>query len=944
MQAVGRLGSYISRSVYTVSGPFHPFGGAVDIIVVEQPDGSYKSSPWYVRFGKFQGVLKTKEKVVSISVNGVEADFHMYLDHKGEAFFLKEVDDEGESPCSPPSSSGEDMEKQLRDRLPLKSKSCNYSSDLPDSIGNETNGNGVAITRTTSRRSQILSLVFGRRTMKEEGVQEENDAYDMVRTDSLERAEIAADLLDLKWSTNLASSRNRKDNVSRFSAVDTSKNEANINLQVGSSSYDETGLISHTSYQELERSVEENGVEMKCLTTEYLVQTPSKAEIVGCTNFSDADALMTDKRGLAESSVSIVSEVAESGSQIEDSVEKLNGLADTSFSEANARDRIQSFYHFQASETSRNGDGFSFLQEEKTTMNRGTICGASESTVTECYSQLVPLHQSNDSIKDVDSQGVATASSLSYSTCSPAEEQTILVHGEINKQSTSVGPVCDAHISVSDFVPPCRQASRISEEEQLLFGNPDDFGHIDGKQMGLSHADHEGEDADSLFSSGVAGVNESSDATCCSVFSLEQSVIDDYINDANLQRKLRSISSEVCVNKTGHVQSKELTRMVRSLPSMPLRNNLAASDLGHASNPSLYPGMEGGANNNHELPHAQTMAEDVTVLKENKKGHTNPSIGNSPRSVDSLRGSRRGWPFSFKRSRSMKVSHVDTDSSEIPNAVKFLSNSSELVGGGDIAKGKVNKKIVRTLTPTSEQLASLKLKEGKNIVIFTFSTAMLGKQQVDARIFLWRWDTRIVISDVDGTITRSDLLGQVMPWVGMDWSQTGVANLFSAIKDNGYQLLFLSARAISQSFHTRQFLFNIKQDGKALPDGPVVISPDGLFPSLFREVVRRAPHEFKIACLEDIKALFPADRNPFYAGFGNRDTDEFSYLKVGIPKGKIFIINPKGEIVVNRRVDTKSYLSLHALVHGMFPTMLSSEQEDFNSWNYWKLPPPAIDI
>ena len=25
------------------------------------------------------------------------------------------------------------------------------------------------------------------------------------------------------------------------------------------------------------------------------------------------------------------------------------------------------------------------------------------------------------------------------------------------------------------------------------------------------------------------------------------------------------------------------------------------------------------------------------------------------------------------------------------------------------------------------------------------------------------------------------------------------------------------------------------QDGKVLPDGPVVISPDGLFPSLYRE-------------------------------------------------------------------------------------------------------------
>lgn len=27
-------------------------------------------------------------------------------------------------------------------------------------------------------------------------------------------------------------------------------------------------------------------------------------------------------------------------------------------------------------------------------------------------------------------------------------------------------------------------------------------------------------------------------------------------------------------------------------------------------------------------------------------------------------------------------------------------------------------------------------------------------QQVDARIYLWKWNTRIVISDVDGTITK----------------------------------------------------------------------------------------------------------------------------------------------------------------------------------------------
>ncbi|CAN6373023.1 unnamed protein product [Urochloa humidicola] len=311
-------------------------------------------------------------------------------------------------------------------------------------------------------------------------------------------------------------------------------------------------------------------------------------------------------------------------------------------------------------------------------------------------------------------------------------------------------------------------------------------------------------------------------------------------------------------------------------------------------------------------------------------------------------GSWRLWPFSFRRTRTISAIQPVCESpveTSISTPVKESTPVNELDRERNKSRAKRIERKVRSLTPTSEELASLDLRDGRNVVTFTFSTAIVGKQQVDCHIYLWKWNTRIVISDVDGTITKSDVLGQFMPLVGVDWSQNGVAHLFSAIKENGYQLLFLSARAISQAHITRQFLFNLKQDGKALPDGPVVISPDGLFPSLYREVIRRAPHEFKISCLEAIKDLFPPDSNPFYAGFGNRDTDELSYLKVGIPMGKIFIINPKGEVAVNRRVDTKSYTSLHALVHGMFPPISSSsEQEDYNTWNYWKMPLPDVDI
>lgn len=96
MNVVGRVGSFISQGVYSVATPFHPFGGAVDVIVVQQQDGTFRSTPWYVRFGKFQGVLKGAEKIVHISVNGEEANFHMYLDNSGEAYFVREVSSEGD--------------------------------------------------------------------------------------------------------------------------------------------------------------------------------------------------------------------------------------------------------------------------------------------------------------------------------------------------------------------------------------------------------------------------------------------------------------------------------------------------------------------------------------------------------------------------------------------------------------------------------------------------------------------------------------------------------------------------------------------------------------------------------------------------------------------------------------------------------------------------------
>lgn len=49
-----------------------------------------------------------------------------------------------------------------------------------------------------------------------------------------------------------------------------------------------------------------------------------------------------------------------------------------------------------------------------------------------------------------------------------------------------------------------------------------------------------------------------------------------------------------------------------------------------------------------------------------------------------------------------------------------------------------------------------------------------------------------------------------------------------------------------------------------------------------------------MAALQGIRSLFPPDWNPFFCGFGNRPTDEASYMHVGVPAHRIFTINPSG--------------------------------------------------
>lgn len=97
----------------------------------------------------------------------------------------------------------------------------------------------------------------------------------------------------------------------------------------------------------------------------------------------------------------------------------------------------------------------------------------------------------------------------------------------------------------------------------------------------------------------------------------------------------------------------------------------------------------------------------------------------------------RLWPIPFRRSRSLQHSTSNSSNEDLyVDSEPGLQNSSvEKINNDDI-KQSPRKQYLRTLIPTNEQIASLNLREGQNMIAFSFSTRVLGRQQVLVIIML----------------------------------------------------------------------------------------------------------------------------------------------------------------------------------------------------------------
>lgn len=246
----------------------------------------------------------------------------------------------------------------------------------------------------------------------------------------------------------------------------------------------------------------------------------------------------------------------------------------------------------------------------------------------------------------------------------------------------------------------------------------------------------------------------------------------------------------------------------------------------------------------------------------------------------------------------------------------------------------------KSLKPPEEFWKELKLSEGENSLEFVFKGNLDKEYRFTSRIYYYDYKPyrRIIVSDIDGTITRSDILGHLMPFVFQDWSHEGIAKFYTELYNRGYLIIYLTARNIGQAYNTLKYLKSIKQGGYTLPPGPLFTSPGSLFESIRQEMVYKKVENFKIKTLRTIKNVFQDGQyNPLYSGFGNKETDAISYSAAGININYIFTITPDSSIYLIKSKEVYSYQKLNQFLEEYFPEYNQEALEDvgFDDLSYW---------
>uniref|UniRef100_A0A8C2FX07 phosphatidate phosphatase n=1 Tax=Cyprinus carpio TaxID=7962 RepID=A0A8C2FX07_CYPCA len=854
MNYVGQLAGQVFVQVKELYRGLNPatLSGCIDVIVVRQPDGTLQCSPFHVRFGKM-GVLRSREKVVDIEINGEPVSLHMKLGENGEAFFVKETESDEEMvpshlATSPIISEGSAlMQAQVGKGMSRLSESGTGTSI--QTLGPmQAPGDSSLMKKRRKRRrkSQVDSI-------------KREDNGDFSEDDDMFPIDMSSD-----DDTAAAGSRSEQtvDMEKVFYLISYITHNFRVILQLYLSFF----LPWNTKADIL------NNVHATLLYTEgvkhqknfFLQNSPNGS--LPSTPKSDSELLSSQRREGKPDNPEMLWTWGELPHAAKPMV-----VTPRSIPPSESR-------HFRAI----TGDGMV------------------ESQGSDVYVPDLKVEEAT-SAADVDVEAISASAHLI----------TDLEEGRHSPGAHAISKT-DSPSKKKD-----KRSRHLGSDGVYL----DDITELEPEVAALYFPKRGGADPRSANQSpqsvGSSGMDSGVDS------------FSDQLGD------LPHIAISLC---GGLSENREITREEFE--------ERAISYQEFADNPSIIDDPNLVVKIGNKYYNWTTAAPIVLAMQVFQKPLPKATVENIMKEKMPKKGGR--WWFSWRgrnnSSKSVCLLKDESSSSEDDSAgAKQNPVSNHLQSQSQTMLWKP------TLQAYSLQ-ASLHLKDGPNDVVFSVTTQYQGTCRCEGIIYLWNWDDKIVISDIDGTITRSDTLGHILPTLGKDWTHQGIARLYHRVSQNGYKFMYCSARAIGMADMTRGYLHWVNERGTMLPMGPVLLSPSSLFSAFHREVIEKKPEKFKIECLTDIKNLFYPNTEPFYAAFGNRATDVYSYKEVGVPLNRIFTVNPKGELIQEHaKTNISSYERLCEVVDHVFPLLIRGNTTDFpcsdtfSQFTFWREQLPEVE-
>ncbi|XP_017291498.1 phosphatidate phosphatase LPIN1 isoform X2 [Kryptolebias marmoratus] len=855
MNYVGQLAGQVLVQVKELYRGLNPatLSGCIDVIVVRQPDGSLRCSPFHVRFGKM-GVLRSREKVVDIEINGEPVALHMKLGDNGEAFFVKETENDQEVVPSHLATS-----PILSDGAVLMSSPLLGKNSRPPMTLGSLGSSGESKKRRKRRRKS--------------------------RADSSRREEIGDYSADEDmFSIDMSSDEEGELESNRSSSRDILGDETAA--ASGGGSFKPGGVYARS-----------DGEWSPVQSPGNSRPTSPKSDLELIANLSDADS---QKPAMLWEWGELPQAATPSFLPLKSSPQPVRHVSIP----------VAENTHFRViphEMPSEKPGACSEMPEEEMATKEETARMESESV--ELKTEMVTSE--TQTVEDMEE----TAPRLLGKTDSPSKRK--------DKRSRHLGSDGIYLDDITDLEP---------EVAALYFPKSDS-----------------GSTLRSISDPGPHSTSQSPQ----SVSSGADSGVDSYCDPMS---DLPSIAISLC---GGLTDNKEIT-------AEQFYDKIISYQQ-FTENPSVIDDPNLVVKIGSKYCNWSTAAPLVLAMQVFQKPLPKGTMEKIMKEKMPKKGGR--WWFSWRgRNNSVKPDsaaehgacdpveqagimtnrHKEESSSSDEDHLAAKQSSPILQSEPGLPSGGVSYK--KTLRLTSEQLLSLQLQDGPNDVVFSVTTQYQGTCRCQGTIYLWNWDDKIIISDIDGTITRSDTLGHILPTLGKDWTHQGIAHLYHKVSQNGYKLLYCSARAIGMADMTRGYLSWVNERGTMLPMGPVLLSPSSLFSALHREVIEKKPEKFKVECLTDIKHLFYPNTQPFYAAFGNRKTDVYSYKEVGVPLNRIFTVNPKGELVQEHaKTNISSYVRLGEVVDHVFPLKARSSSSDFpcsdtySHFTFWREQFPRVD-